>query len=86
MTQSQLGDEDGGDEAEGDAAEVMVPEESEAFLRAFKLRHDPEPDRQGAHDDDEVARDLATQVTLEIGRMAIWHIRKASRPGRPRGR
>ena len=43
--ETQLGDEDGANETDGDTAEVLVPKEAKAFFGVRKTRHESHPER-----------------------------------------
>jgi len=66
-----LRDEDGGDEANRQVTKSLPSQKAQPTVLLFDGRIQPEADRQGAQDDDEVPGDLAAEIPLIIRRVAI---------------
>ena len=80
--EAELGDEDGGDEADRQVAKSLPGQETQPAVLIFYGRIKPEADRQRTEDDDEVTGDLPAEVTLIVRGMTISHVRKSFRRAR----
>lgn len=69
--EAELGDEDGANQADGDSAKCSARQIRHPAVVILGYRIEPEADRQGAQDDDEVSRDLPAKVSLKIRGVAI---------------